>query len=811
MKNVWKSIIAVVLALSMLMCATVPVFAARTEEYISDLRIIYAKDAYEAEEILEKSEFKDYKLYRHNLNEGSGEIGVYMAYKVTTDIEDAITDLAIMQMGGGYREGNYQAMIQQSRADYKAIGEIYLQAINYMIKAYEAGDFLATAAFRQLNLYVVESEGIPKNEIPAFEGQRLGDIFAAGVTATDLATMFMEGNAYVLQNVRSLLAMGVSYNEDGRHYLKRVEDEAAKATADPGLYADKNYKELASIISGVVLTFRDMFKELATHEPELNYMDNDFTDLEIQYAEYKSIADRLRAVDYLGGQTLYDFCLNYVHNEKDLTSLYPLVAVLNEGQAAMTKASHYYDVVRYSMSDLPVEDMEKSIAELEDTYKEIGFSLYAGVDRSIFYGTYALTNEAYRANAYTESGFAEFLTTGYGILGISGAVAGATFLGMAIWAIHRVSKGSGTATGGVVSTTVVANGAVEAAKKALEEGYMQVANFAAGKTLGEIHSSYQLITFVHGGKAFTGSSACSDVVNAIFKAAYPESTVTDFTTQMVMLQSGGRQGITGTITGPDLKLLDAINRNYAVNNPGAPSISSLKSSLVQAQKASSKTASTGSAGGTGISAVSATVYLVGGLLMLYSAITIGISLYNYYNPDYDDVPIAMVDMKSTVDGDRYVKYDVVYEAEVRGEDGYAPADLNAYEGHRWNALYYTKSYEAGNPLLADTFTLNYKNSTPRTNYAPVHRFGETVCYDINKYNFEEEVSLYMSVKRSKNQKSAAADVPQVVGSVFGAGFWLLAGGIGLVAGIGGTLCTQSILAKGKKKKNASGQEEPTEA
>ena len=43
MKNVWKSIIAVVLALSMLMCATVPVFAARTEEYISDLRIHYAK------------------------------------------------------------------------------------------------------------------------------------------------------------------------------------------------------------------------------------------------------------------------------------------------------------------------------------------------------------------------------------------------------------------------------------------------------------------------------------------------------------------------------------------------------------------------------------------------------------------------------------------------------------------------------------------------------------------------------------------------------------------------------------------------
>ena len=129
---------------------------------------------------------------------------------------------------------------------------------------------------------------------------------------------------------------------------------------------------------------------------------------------------------------------------------------------------------------------------------------------------------------------------------------------------------------------------------------------------------------------------------------------------------------------------------------------------------------------------------------------------------------------------------------------YEAADLNAFEGQRWNALYYTKSYEAGKPLLADAFTVSASNSTPREGYSPVHRFGEVVCYNLNKYTYGFTDSIYLSVKQSKNYKSAVADVPKVVGSMFGTGFILLAGGVGAVAGIGGTLGTLELM---KKKKN----------
>ena len=226
MNKTFKRIISMILTVCMLFLATVPVFAADEEEYLSDLRLIYAADFNEATEILEDSDLEGYKLFNANLNENTDKTGVYLAYKTTTDIEDAITDIAIMQMNGGYNEGNYQEMIKQSLAEYEKMGQNYLTAIEYFNKGVDAGHYLSDVAFRQLNFYNVVTEGI--DDVPEFEGKRLGDIFAEGIDVADLATMFMEGNVYALDNIRSLIAMGVSYNENGKTYLENVGDEAAK-------------------------------------------------------------------------------------------------------------------------------------------------------------------------------------------------------------------------------------------------------------------------------------------------------------------------------------------------------------------------------------------------------------------------------------------------------------------------------------------------------------------------------------------------------------------------------------------------------
>ena len=78
MKKIFKSIISAILVVSMLICSALPAFAVNDEEYICDLRIVYADDYEEAREILDESEFSDYILFDENLNDGTGEDGAWL-------------------------------------------------------------------------------------------------------------------------------------------------------------------------------------------------------------------------------------------------------------------------------------------------------------------------------------------------------------------------------------------------------------------------------------------------------------------------------------------------------------------------------------------------------------------------------------------------------------------------------------------------------------------------------------------------------------------------------------------------------------
>jgi hypothetical protein len=194
-------------------------------------------------------------------------------------------------------------------------------------------------------------------------------------------------------------------------------------------------------------------------------------------------------------------------------------------------------------------------------------------------------------------------------------------------------------------------------------------------------------------------------------------------------------------------------------------------------------------------------YFLDAALLATSAIALGTKIYDYYHPTYSDIPKAMVDIVNTDKGAVYIKYDVVYEAEPQRDGGYSAADLNAFEGQRWNALYYTKSCEAGKPLL-EKFVCSKTNNRAYEKYLPVHRFGEEICYDLNKYNFSSSSdNIFLSVEQSKNQKSAVTKVPALVGSVFGTGLVLISAAAGAALGIGGTVGVRSAMEK--KKKNRS--------
>ena len=749
------------------------------EEYISDLRLIYADTYEEATRIFADSKLEGYKVLNRNLNEYSGKKGVWLAYKVTKNINEAITDVAIMQMGGGYSAANYSSMIEASRTEYLEMGDIYLQAIDYFTEAYDSENFFADAAYRQLNFYA----GVDK-----YPDEGLGDLFTYGVLrANDVANLFFEGNPNLLENIRTLLAMGVSYNEDGMHYLERVgklvldmgEGTGLKAFSGTDVeiyvYSNNDLKTLSQLIVPNILVFRDMFEELSTYEKELNYTDEEITDLEIKYAEYKAMAEMMRRVDYIGGQSLYDFCLNYVLDTSDYTSIYPLAAALNEGQIAMTQLAHYYDVVRYSVSESPEESIDEEIKKLEERYLDNPFDIYTGVDRSLFEETFALTSNAYRENAYDDSNaLGECL---FGGINISGAGAnlslgriGARF---SVWSIVR------SANGGSVES---ANGLSKKAAEKLDENTLKALKALENTSLdGSITYGDYIEKVYTQVEQELGEDVIDDVkdawnsshhlmdkamalVNAIYSYKLPTAGVFDVSYMQGVGMSLFTVAMDAMKSGQKLSYWERISWGTRIFDTG--------------------------------------MYAWGFISSIRSAIALYETIHDHYHPKYNEIPEIMVDIATTEDGDKYVRYDVVRE--VLSKDGeYPAADLNAFEGERWNAIYYTKSSDAGKPLLAD-FEVSDNDNRSDEGYLSVHRFGEVICYDLNKYNFSSDSAMiFLSIRQSEKQKFVSEDAPVVVGSIFDTGFLFIVGGVGIVCGVGVTMATQLIIKKIKKHRTVT--------
>lgn len=769
-----KRLILIILTICILTSSFVVVHADDVQEqYLSDLRIIYADSYNDAVKTLKNTEFEDYKVLNINLNKDTGKTGVWLAYKTTTDVDDAITDLSVMQMSGGYRDGNYQEMLQQSFDEYVKMGEIYLDAISYFIDAYYAGSFFAECAYRQLNFYYDEDSG-----------KTLGVLFEEGIGADALATMFLEGNSYALANIRSILAQGVSYNEDGKSFLEHVMMAVEEADGDPSSLEDEEYDELALLISGSLQTYREMFKEYETIAPELNYDDDEVTDDELKHAETDAIASIFKDITYLSGQSLYDFCLEFELNEDDLSNIYPLIAAMNKGQIAMTKVGHFYDVVRYSFSVLPEEMMEEDLAELEAQYGENPFNIFTGVDRSIYDGTFALTSEAYRSDAASKESLLGYLLNEDTVLRRSLETAG-------------FSLGLGAVIFGKIYANYVKNGVETARQQAAEATRTAMEQFSSAITKRE--------NLLLDNLQFSGVNLDPDMALE-FMTTYDTYLKDAFAESGSLWFKGSPEQFAAT---PFHEKVMTFVNYYRVQNVAphhhntAEAFGYLNDEVTIIQQ----NRFVGDHGPVAVKAtysgmqyLSSVMYIVGGVMMLASAISLLVSVISYYNPGYEDIPADMVNLLDTADGDRYIKYDAVTMIDMNDDGKYDPADLNAFDAKRWNALYYTKSYEAGKPLLAD-FKVSYDNNVAGENYLPVHRFGEEVCYDLNKYNFDSDsANIYLSVKQSDEQKSAIADLPPVVGTMEQNGYIFVSAGCGLLVGAGMALGVQKIIEKKKRPK-----------
>mgnify|MGYP006932862753 CR=1 FL=1 len=137
-------------------------------------------------------------------------------------------------------------------------------------------------------------------------------------------------------------------------------------------------------------------------------------------------------------------------------------------------------------------------------------------------------------------------------------------------------------------------------------------------------------------------------------------------------------------------------------------------------------------------------------------------------------------------------------AKVYGDEEGRNADLNAYQGKEWIALYYTKDATAGK-CLTPNFVYSDNNSTIARRHQGISMFGETKAFNLNSHVYSKNAPGVYVTMRYSTAKKAAADLPDVVGSMVGGAFYALAAVCGVGVGIGSTVLVQ----KAKKKKDTT--------
>ena len=685
MKNLKNKLISCVLAavtafsvsISFKKFAPVTAFAATNEQFLSDVALVYEDSAEEAQAAIAGT---DWKLYNKDLNPNADitvfDDGVYLIYKTSTNVEDAITDLRVMDMYGGYSTTNYKQQLEQSRSQYtQAIADLR-KATNEFKEKYDANDDMAKLAYRQMNYYkdIKTTNGTETDML-------MGDFFLNMPKDDQIVQVMFEGNGIIVSNLMSLLAVGIS-GADGTTLSTRI----AEAYAIKDTLTDEEYHESAKALATAFDAIKAKLIRYDALKDEYNLEDEEMTEEEYAFlTEYATIAELVKGITF-GETTLAEF-IKGTWATKDL---YPIVAAFTAGQKALVEMGQLETVLKYNSPSKPIAELTEAVEEMEAEMKDENgnlkvFDVYAGVDREIFKGDFAMTNAAERQQALTGE------TWGFG---------------------DAASRSTDMIAGYIISGLVE----VAMASVAIKGLSLKMAVWSAAKAL-------------------KNATTLKAVVDASLAKSSAEKAVAAFAAKW-----GGAQ---------------------------IPFL---------------------------VPAIAFGLILIGG----YSLAT----WYNYYNPDYLEVPTTLIDVKETDMGDKYFKYS---SAKVfNGEAGQEVADFNAYEGKEWIALYYTKDANAGN-CLTPNFVYRENNNTVSKRHQGISMFGETNAFNLNSHVYNDYATgIYLSVRYSTTKK-AAADMPSVVGSMLGGAYYVLTavGGAGL--GIGGMALFQHL----RKKKQERVTEEVT--
>lgn len=400
------------------------------QKYISEVVTSTAGSEEEAKKWLTDNK---YTVVDHDLNKGTKEDFVYMGYKTTTNPKDAVTDIAVMDMKGGYSFTDYETMLENQKKDIQELVQSLKIILVEYKKNYDEGSPLAIASHDNMNRFIEDDSNM-----------KMGDyLLQDSLSDDDLTKIMMQGSSIVLSSIYTYLTASCSDYGD-KNWIERLSelgpDEDVMENPVYDLMAREIYKNWDQVQEELTYYKSTMVKLNGDEESIKKYVQTlSLTDLQ-KYTYGASLYDVIDGKKY-GDETLMDlFTRN--SDDLDIEELYPLVSVLNEVQQKCVSFGCFQTLIltttntknAVNTADKATEEIEKS--KEENVSKEETCSLYEGVDRSVFVpGGIALTSAAKRREASTGDPYVKWDAESISLLA-STVVFTATFIGAIAATIH---------------------------------------------------------------------------------------------------------------------------------------------------------------------------------------------------------------------------------------------------------------------------------------------------------------------------------------------------------------------------------------
>ena len=471
-------IIALVLCAVMLTLFSLITFAeerATEKQYVKDVKLIYADSKEEAK----KSVPEGYVFLDNNLNAGTDEDAkVYFVYSTTTNPDEAVTDIKMMNMKGGFVLSDYEEQMKNVNESVKKLANDVKLAAEVFAENYVKGTYGAKAAYRALSAFTLEKDGT----------QTLADYIVYGdVEESFYVKLVLNAHQNVLSAVVSALAMAVQ-GEEGNTWLDRLQNNIEDPLDVEEL---PNYWDDSVILWKQFYSFYEVYKTIdhSKYDPQPPEKNPDeapedadapiappVLDTETQpdianngtEALYEIAYRTLDKYKFETGETFTEMFLDpavFKVNKEQFENFFCMLEVMTPAELAMMSLGGPLNMILSTgMNKASYEDYIKRMDEI--TGGETACYIWEGVNVELFHSSIGITDEAARKIAQTE--FERELNNEGDSLGMAGlktagliAACGAVALGVGLITYYSfgalmLSCFGGSTLGAVTSAISVA-------------------------------------------------------------------------------------------------------------------------------------------------------------------------------------------------------------------------------------------------------------------------------------------------------------------------------------------------------------------